>query len=303
MSTEEIQEQWRLFADELENFQEIAQYLNPASGEVPQHPGIDIAGFTMPLRSVIGGDHIIYLDFEKRFDLDGRIARAREAGQEPVVLHLEGLREKAGILVADVSGHRMTDALICAMLHQAFLIGTHYELDQFGQITTKLFEHINTRFYRTTAINKYFTMIYGEISENGTFRFISAGHRPPAIFSREFGRLAPIRSDRLVSFPPVGMLPSDADEVPEKDSYGTKQAYEVNELALLSPGDLLLLYTDGLTDHAEASFFPDRLEEVLRDCSDRSASEICDELRRALLDVAALEDDLSVVVIKKLATD
>ena len=300
MAIDEIREQWRQFADELDNFQEIARHLTPASGEVPSLDGIDIAGFSLPLNQVVGGDHVIYLDFEKRFDLEGRIRAAGDLGLEQVVDNLERLKQRAGILVADVSGHRMTDALICGMLHQAFLVGANYELDQFGQITTKLFEHINTRFYRTTAINKYFTMIYGEITESGTFHFISAGHRPPAIFSREFGRLAPIRSDHLVSFPPVGMMPSDADELPEPSSYGYKQAYQVNELALLSAGDILLLYTDGLTDHAEATFFPDRLEAVLRECGDESASEISRKLRLAVEEAAPQEDDVSVVVIKRL---
>ena len=179
-------------ADEIRNFQEIAGHIRPSPGEVPRLDGIEIAGHSMPLLDVVGGDHMIYIDFDRRYDLDLRIARARRKGRDRVADKLERLRNWAGILLADVSGHRMTDSLIAAMLHQAFLLGVYYELDRYGEVTTRIFEHINTRFYRTTAVNKYFTMIYGEISPSGAFRFISAGHQPPAVFSREYGKFVKI---------------------------------------------------------------------------------------------------------------
>ncbi len=127
------------------------------------------------MKVLVGGDHIIYIDFNRRYDLPRRIHEAKAAGQRQVAERLEECRHRAGILLADVSGHRNTDALIAAMLHQAFLLGAYYELDRFGEITTKLFEHINQRFYQTTNVRKYLTMIYGEISQEGRFRFISAG--------------------------------------------------------------------------------------------------------------------------------
>jgi hypothetical protein len=48
-------------------------------------------------------------------------------------------------------------------LHQAFLVGSSYELEMFGQITTRLFEHIRTRFYESTNIKKLIALIYGII--------------------------------------------------------------------------------------------------------------------------------------------
>ena len=58
----------RELAEEIQNFQEIARYLNPSSGEIPDIQGIDIAGLSMPFREVIGGDHIIYIDFKRRYN-------------------------------------------------------------------------------------------------------------------------------------------------------------------------------------------------------------------------------------------
>ncbi len=285
---------------ELQNFEEIARFLNPSPGAIPRLKGVDIHGLSLPLRGEIGGDHILYVDFNQRFDLEERIRDAERAGRDQVARKLRRNRNRAGILVADVAGHRMTDALIAAMLHQAFLLGSYYELEMFGEITTKIFEHINERFYRTSSIHKYFTMIYGEISARGRFRFLSAGHPPPVVFSREYGRFMPIDKDRKVSSIPVGMLPSggDPDARRHPSIPGRKRLYDVNEIDLLAGGDILLLYTDGLTEHGDGSYFPDELQRLLAAHKDRTAMEICQRLRENLLEKAPLQDDVSVVVVK-----
>jgi serine phosphatase RsbU (regulator of sigma subunit) len=287
--------------DELDNFWEIARHLKPSPGEIPAIEGIDIAGLSMPLAGMIGGDHIIYIDFRRRYNLDQRLARAVQAGHETVVKRLTELKQRAGILLADVSGHRMTDALIAAMLHQAFLVGVYYELDHYGEITTRLFEHINTRFYRTTAVNKYFTMLYGEITSGGRFRFISAGHQLPAIFSREFGKFVEVGRDRLVLFPPVGLLPSknDVDDENTEAFLKSKGDYQVNQVDLLSPGDLMLLSSDGLAEHAGGDFFRTTLEDVIRGAVGEDAESICRRIEKAVRDHGPQEDDISAVVVKR----
>jgi serine phosphatase RsbU (regulator of sigma subunit) len=288
-------------AEELRNFQEIARRLKPSPGEVPRLDGMEIDGVTLPLNGVVGGDHIIWIDFKERYDLEGRIADAEREGKTEVVEELRRNKHRAGILLADVSGHRITDAMIAAMLHQAFLLGVNYELDRHGEVTTQLFEHINARFFKTSAINKFLTMIYGEISDRGRFRFISAGHHPPLVFSREFGRFMPISRDRLVSFPPVGVFPSvdDMDERRRTNLFGYKKRYEVNEINLLAPGDILLLSTDGLAEHAGGRYFPEGPERCLRELREASAAEICRGLQADLLQQGKPEDDVSFVVIKK----
>jgi len=298
-----IEQNPRGLRDELRNFQEIASYLNPSPGEIPRLKGIEICGLSMPLEEVIGGDHIVYIDFNRRYDLKGRIEAALRAGKNEVAEQLRRLRHRAGILVADVSGHRMTDAMIAAMLHQAFLLGVRYELDIFGEVTTKIFEQLNTRLHRTTGVDKYITMIYGEISDTGRFRFLSAGHQPPAVFSREYGRFMKISKDRLVSFQPLGMLPSsiDPDESEETSLLGYKKRYEVNEINLLNVGDILLLYTDGFSEHDGGRFYSERLEPLLAEQRDAPAGAICKRLREGILACGEQDDDISCVVIRKAA--
>jgi len=289
--------------DELQNFQELAKALKPSPGEIPRLAEIDIGGLSIPLKELVGGDHIIYIDFNQRYDMARRIRDAEKRNRPDVIEKLRFCQHRAGILLADVSGHRITDALIAAMLHQAFLLGVYYELDRFGEITTKLFEHINQRFYRTTSVRKYLTMLYGEISEAGRFRFISAGHPRPMVYSREYGRFVEISEKRLVSYPPVGMFPSNTtvDEEVDPGTLGYKKPYTVNEIDLLAEGDVLFLYTDGLSEHARGEYFPRVLEGRLADTGDLSATRICEFLKEDLTRYAAPEDDISFVIIKKTA--
>ena len=65
----------RQLTDELENFEDIAKYLLQP-GEVPRLQGLDVYGSTLALNGIVGGDHLIYVDFKQRFDLQTRIEHA-----------------------------------------------------------------------------------------------------------------------------------------------------------------------------------------------------------------------------------
>ena len=288
---------------ELDNLQEIAQYTKPLPGEGPELKGIDIHGESLPLNGTAGGDHIVYVDFKKRYDLDARIRQARKEKRTKVVENLTRCKSMAGIALVDVSGHQITDAMLAGMLHQAFLLGAIYELDQNGCITKRLIENLNTRFYNSSSVSKFLTMIYSEISEDGTFQFISAGHPPPIVFSYLNDRIMEVSEELCTSFPPIGTLPSEADidRKASRSILGYKQAYEVNEWTLMGAGDILLLYTDGLSEHAEGDedYFPGRLESKLREAKDLDARGIWESIRDDLLAFGAPSDDVSFVVIKR----
>ncbi|HET9219656.1 MAG TPA: PP2C family protein-serine/threonine phosphatase [Terriglobia bacterium] len=292
----------RLLA-ELKNFQDIAKNIMPAPGEVPTLRGIDVYGGSIPLNGTVGGDHIIYVDFKKRFDLNARIRQAASEGRSDVVNHLERCRQKAGIAILDVSGHHATDGLLAAMMHQAFLLGSIYELDMFGNITKRLFENLNTRFYHSSSLNKFVTMIYGEISEDTTFRFLSAAHPPPVVFSNQHNRFMEVSQDLCTSFPPIGTLPSldVIDRNATQSVLGFKERYQLNEWSLMGTGDILLLYTDGLLEHSNGSdtYFPRHLEEKVREVKHLSAREMFESIKAHLLGFAERHDDISFVIIKR----
>ena len=286
-----------------------ALHLIPSPGAVPQIPGVDIFGVTLPYNGIAGGDLITYVNFQERFDLDVRIQNAVAQGRDDIVQALQKLRYTGGVLVADVAGHEFTDAMRALMLHQAFHTAALYEMDLNGEITVRLFEQVNTRFLKSKTLKSpaadrdsatFITLIYGEISHTGRFHFISAGHPPPLVFSREFDRFVEITPDRLISYPPVGLQPSEdhADARHYERALGYKERYTVNNLNLMGRGDILFLYTDGLVD-SFSGFTLRHFERAVSGARDHSAQEIC----RAILDerdrIEKQSDDISLVVIKR----
>jgi serine phosphatase RsbU (regulator of sigma subunit) len=292
----------RQLTGELDNFEAIAKYLLPLPGDIPKLQGIDVWGGTLPLKGVVGGDHIIYLDFKQRFDLEARIRHAAEKGRREVVENLTRCQHTAGIAVIDVSGHRITDALLAAMLHQAFLLGSIYELDISGQITRRLFENLNTRFYKSSGDNKFVSMSYGEISEDFHFRFLSAAQPFPAVFSNEHDRFMEVSPALCVSFPPLGLMPSSRiDRNTTQSVLGFSDRYLMNEWSLMGAGDILVLHTDGLVEHGRKhdGYFPNHLEKKLREVKHLGAQGIFDAVTADLQAFADPSDDISLVVIKR----
>ena len=111
-------------------------------------------------------------------------------------------------------------------------------------------------------------MIYGELSEDDTFKFISAAHPMPIVFSRTRNRIVEISQEFFTNYPPIGTLPSqdDMDRSTTTSVLGYKQMYRVNTWTLMGSGDILALYTDGLSEHirGEEEYYPVHLKKTLR---------------------------------------
>jgi serine phosphatase RsbU (regulator of sigma subunit) len=177
------------------------------------------------------------------------------------------------------------------------------ELDHNGKTTPGFFEKINVRLAQSvTARNalgrsasdsarEIATMVYGEIRSTGHFRFVNFGHPPPLVFSAEWGRFVEIDQDRMVQFPALGLeIPEDH---PDRNKYFsmTLRKRQVNfsdvtEITLMSPGDILFLYTDGVYDGSDEG---DRsqIERVMRERKNQPAKEICN----AILEYALKQDE------------
>ena len=292
-------------ADELANFEEIVKHLIPQPGDVPRLHGIDICGGTLTLHGSVGGDHLIYVDFKQRFDLELRIQQATEKRNLGIIENLRRCQKTAGIAVLDVSGHRLTDAFMAAMLHQAFLLGAIYELDIFGRVTKRLFENLNTRFYQSSSEHKFVSLMYGEISEDARFRFLSAAQPSPVVFSKKHDQFMDVSQDLCVSSPPLGMVPSlhVTDGNRAASPLGFKDDYKMNHWVLMGAGDILLLHTDGLVEHCDADdnyYYPGCLEQKLRDVKHQTAAEIFEAVRTDLLAFGKPRDDITLVVIKRM---
>jgi serine phosphatase RsbU (regulator of sigma subunit) len=288
----------RQLTDELQNFEDIALQRAPMFTDIPRLAGIDVYGRTFPLRGAVGGDHMLFVDFKRWFDLDARIARALDRGHVQVAENLRWCRRSAGVALFDVSGHRVTDALLAVMLHGAFVVGAMYEVETFGKITKRLVQHLNTYCCRSTASNRFISMIYGEVSEDARFRFVSAGQGHPKVFSVRHDRFMHVDPSFCMTFPPLGVQPP---VIAAGHSVGT---YELNQWVLMGEGDILILSTDGLMEHenSTAVYSHTRLEATVRRLKQLTAAEICAGIREDLISFATPTDDISMVIIKRTGT-
>lgn len=300
--------------DELANFETLTETTIPLPGDIPELKGFDIYGESMQKRGRLGGDHIIYIDFKKRYKLDDKIEevhrdnRFTTIAKGEIIKNIDDLKRKGGILVADVSGHLKTDFSFATRLHDAFLISVLYEISGRGEVTPNLFRKLNTRLFNSSSFDKYITLIYGEISESGIFRFISAGHPFPLFFSNKSNTLRECRLPGFSNSPPLAAFPSKGPDMEGDSSSVTFSShFTVNQLSLSEPGDILLLYTDGLSElknRKEKLYFdPEtggRFQEIITSRKEYPAKKLFDEIKKDIMNFSKPEDDLSYVLIKKI---
>ncbi len=258
-------------------------------------------------------------DYRPEMEREYRFARSSE--QVRVAEELRELYSTAGVLVVDAQGHGIISAKIASTVHDAFHALMLAELDRYGRATPMLLENINLRLAQSvTARNalekegarEIATMIYGEIRSNGHFRFANFGHPPPLVFSAESCRFRNINESRMVQFLALGLqIPADHPDRKRYYSLTFRQtevdSSDLGEITLMSPGDILFLYTDGVYDGADKEE-REMLETIMREHCRQSAREICN----ALLDHAArrdarlrqsgdsdLIDDKTVLIVKR----
>ncbi len=186
--------------------------------------------------------------------------------------------DRAGFLVADVSGHGVPAALIATMIKVAVR-----SIVPCAHDPQAVLRGLNRVLYLQLR-NQFITASYLWIDmENRRALYSAAGH-PPLLRWRE-GKLERIESNGLL----FGVTP-DPD-------------YPVCELPIRT-GDRLLLYTDGLIEPENSrgeSFGERRLEDVIRKHQSASPSDLADQLLSEirLWQPAADEqqDDITLVVV------
>jgi serine phosphatase RsbU (regulator of sigma subunit) len=228
---------------------------------------------------------------------------ARSSEQMRVAEDLHELYSTAGVLVVDAQGHGIISAKIASTVHDTFHALMLAELDYRGKTTPELFERINLRLAQSvTARNalgkiekedaqEIATMLYGEVRPYGHFRFVNFGHPPPLVFSAEYRKFMEIDKSRMVQFLPLGVQIAEDD--PDRNRYLSLESRQrltnssdVAELTLMSPGDILFLYSDGVYDGSDKEE-RQQLENVMREHYMFSAKDMCN----ALLEYALKRDD------------
>lgn len=186
------------------------------------------------------------------------------------------------VTIADVSGKGEGPALLMALV-QASLTAIY----RHGQTALdRAAVELNQLLHEKTDANRYMTAVLGSLSPGtGRLDYLNAGHVRPVV----------LRADRSVErlhagSTVLGLFPRIETEVGRVD---------------LAPGDMLAMYTDGLTeaeDPRERPFDDHRVIEALNAARDRDARAICGDLlsgARAFAGPRALQDDLTLIVLKR----
>ncbi|HKU19523.1 MAG TPA: PP2C family protein-serine/threonine phosphatase [Terriglobales bacterium] len=258
-----------------------------------------------PVRNSVD-DHVQWLKtspgYKPEMEAEYRFARSSE--QVRVAEDLRALYSTAGVLVVDAQGHGIISAKIASTVHDIFHALMLTELDRYGKTTPELFENMNLRLAQSvTARNalgitdkegarEIATMLYGEVRPGGHFRFVNFGHPPPLVFSAEYSRLMKVDEASMVQFLALGLqLPADHPDRERYYSLNVRQkefnSSDVAEITLMSPGDILILHTDGVYDDSDEQA-RGQLEAVLREHYRQPARDICN----ALLGHAVKQDAL-----------
>src|SRR2546430_12833899 len=250
-------------------------------------------------------DHVEWLKSRPGYkpEMETEYRAARSSEQVRIAEDLHELYSTAGVLVVDAQGHGVISAKIASTVHDTFHALMLSELDHRGRTTAELFERINLRLaLSVTAPNalarsekesaqEIATMLYGEVHPYGYFRFVNFGHPPPLVFSAEYLKFVELDKDRMVQFLPLGL--QIASDHPDRKRYFSMRlrsrpanSSEVAVITLMSPGDILFLYTDGVYDGSDVQE-RQTLEAVMRENYSKSARDICN----ALLEHATKKDD------------
>jgi sigma-B regulation protein RsbU (phosphoserine phosphatase) len=189
-----------------------------------------------------------------------------------------------GLVIGDVAGHGMSASLLMASL-QASLRTMMPENDS----PLEVVERLNSLFYHNIRLSNFVTFFLGRFEpETRRLTYCNAGHNPPLLYHpQQNGR------ESISWLQPTGAAIGLVDDF----QFGL-------ETVTLAPGDILLLYTDGVTEAfspQEEEFGSERLAEVISQASALSAPDIMGEVRRRLQQFTngrPLADDTTLVVCK-----
>ncbi len=209
--------------------------------------------------------------------------------------------EKLSIQIADVTGHGLSAAFICSMTKLALTAvvqgggiqngsagGAGVELDR--EQPEVLLERMNSLLAPQLPDERFVTaatLRYHPAS--GALEYARAGHPPAILFRRSDSSFSELKGSGFA----LGFM-DEAQYVPVSEK--------------LAPGDLLVLYTDGITEAQNRSlelYGTERLVKVLqRSTGEMSAEQVLQSMLEdftAFSDGRILKDDVTVVVLKRVS--
>jgi sigma-B regulation protein RsbU (phosphoserine phosphatase) len=195
---------------------------------------------------------------------------------------------RVGLVLGDVSGKGISAALLMAAIQSA-LRAQFYDgfapasaSDAIPLSTAAAVGRLNVQLYENTPLEKYVTLFFAEYNaQTRKLTYTNAGHLPPVLFRR--GGVERLRTGGTV----VGLFSSTP--------------YEQAEVQL-EPGDLLLAFTDGISEPENAygeEFGEERVLEVVSRFLHAPPEVLTEEIYRSVNDWTGspeLQDDMTLLL-------
>lgn len=188
-------------------------------------------------------------------------------------------QHRVGITIGDVAGKGLDAAILTSLAKNT--IRAH--ASEGGKAPSRILELTNQVVYRDTPTGSFVTILFGILDRrDATLVYSNAGHTTGAVV-REGGVVTPLR--------PTGPIVGAFADL----EYGQVQVS-------LEPGDLLFLYTDGLTEARldQVEFAEDRLFELLSSYRDAPATDVVRDVVDYVVGLTGyrLRDDLAILAAK-----
>ena len=186
---------------------------------------------------------------------------------------------RSAFALGDVSGKGMAAALLAAMAQGALQAQFTSNLS-----LSEVVASLNKVLVQRSASNRFITLFCATLDPDGQFTYINAGHNLP-ILARADGQTETLTTKSVL----LGAF----DFV----EYKPRQTR-------LAPGDVVVMYTDGVTEAVNTDnqmFGEERLEKLVKDCISLSAEGIKQRiLNEVLVFTAGLPqgDDITLIVLK-----
>lgn len=196
---------------------------------------------------------------------------------------------KIGVVIGDVSGKGIPAAILMALCQTKLRY-----IAMSGKSPAQTLCLLNSEMVHAMRSDMFITIIYLVIDpKSGEARFARAGHEPPLLACADSDEAAqPLKSSGMA----LGMVSEELfDEVMEDASFK------------MNSGDVLVLYTDGLTEAANpegGEFTAKKLAQTISTLRSRNANDLNDEIIKSVEAFMGpgnkYGDDLTLLTVKKI---
>lgn len=223
------------------------------------------------------------------YDIAAYYSPARQVGGDFYdFIAFDGPTPRLGIVIADVTDKGVPAALFMALSRTLLRATALDETNGNGCAPALVLDRTNRLILADSRSGLFVTCFYAVLQPTcGELVFANGGHNYPLRYSSATSEVEALRARGIV----LGIVPQPRFE---------------QRTITLQPGDVVLFYTDGVTEamNAQRALFTDeRLIAVLRQHHWRSAQEIIAAVRAAIsafTDGESQSDDITIVVVRRL---